>query len=387
MSGRLRVGVNTLFMVPGDVGGSETYLRQSLRAMASARPDVSLLLFTSRDNHNFLRQEYAQFQNVDYQRLHFRAANRPLRIILEQLWLPAAVLRSGVDVLWSPGYTAPLLSACPQAVTIHDLQYKSHPEDLSFLERRTLNFLVQAACSRCKSVITVSEFARQEILRYGFAPAAKVFAVHEGVAEDFAVPAVPDRQELKRGPGGFQPDRQPYILCVAHTYPHKNVHLLVDALRLAGGRIPHHLVLVGSPRRGEAALEESLARFAGSAERFHRLQGLSRAELIGLYRGAACFVLPSAYEGFGLPVLEAMMAGTPVVTTRMASIPEVGGPHAIYLAGLTPDDLARNIIQVLHMEPAARKEHVRRARQWAASFTWSRSARQTLEILTRLARR
>ena len=382
MTGRLRIGVNTLFMVPGDVGGSETYLRQSLRAMASAHPDVALLLFTSRDNHNLLRQEYARFPNVEYRQLRFRAANRPLRIIMEQLWLPAAVFRSGVDVLWSPGYTAPLLSACPQAVTIHDLQYKSHPEDLSFLERLTLDFLVRSACRRCRAVITVSEFARQEILRYGFAPAAKVFAVHEGVSEDFAAP---DQQGRKRGPGGFQPGHQPYLLCVAHTYPHKNVHLLVDALRLAGERIPHHLVLVGSPRRGEAALEESLARFAGSFERVHRLQGLSRAELKDLYRGAACFVLPSAYEGFGLPVLEAMMAGTPVVTSRMASIPEVGGPHAIYLAGLTPEDLVRSIVQVLDMDSAARQEHVRRARQWAASFTWSRSARQTMEILSRLA--
>ncbi len=371
----MRVGINTLFLVPGDVGGTEIYLRQNLLEMVDQDPITTFVLFVTRDNEELFVTELGHFANVEYVRLPIRAAIRPVRILAEQFLLPRLVSRAAVDVLWSPGYTAPLRCCCPQVVTIHDLQYKSHPDDLSRLERLTLDFLVGSACRVCKQVIAVSEFSRQEILHYKFAPGEKVVAVLEGVDPFFA--KAMGKGALNRA---FPELKKPYILCVAHTYPHKNVHVLVDAFAQLADNIPHDLVLVGKGRRGEGRVQRSLAALSCQG-RVHRLQDLDLAQLKVLYQGADCFVLPSLYEGFGLPVLEAMLARTPVITSRKASLPEVAGPHSLYVEDNTPEAFGRAIAEELSWSALQLDQWLERAFDWASSFTWQRSARQTLEIL------
>ena len=374
----MKIGINTLFFVPGDVGGTETYLRKNLLSLVADNPKIVFVLFTSKDNEAVLRADLARFSNTLFVQLPFRAARRPLRILFEQLVLPWYVWNSKIDVLWSPGYTAPILCSCPQAVTIHDLQYKTHPDDLSFLERKTLDFLVTSACRVCDAVVTVSEFSRQEVLRYDFAPPGKVFAILEGVDPALAAPPAA---------GTVNPVAQlttgPYILCVAHTYPHKNVHVLIDAFALVADTIPHHLVLLGKARRGEVRVQESLAALP-CKERIHRLSSLEFAELATVYQGADLFVLPSEYEGFGLPILEAMLTELPVITTDKASLPEVGGRHATYVRTSSPENFASAILAVIRMTAEEREARVQGGQAWAGSFTWQRSAAETLRLLQNL---
>ena len=374
----MRIGINTLFLVPGDVGGTEIYLRQNLREMVSASSDTDFVLFTTRDNEDVFRADLQEHQNIEYIQLPFRAGNRPLRILAEQLLLPGYIRRSKVDVLWSAGYTAPIRCSCPQAVTIHDLQYKTHPDDLSFLERHTLDFLVSSACRVCDSIIAVSEFSKQEILKVGFAPEEKLFAILEGVDPVFAAVS-----EVKNPVAEYTSN--PYILCVAHTYPHKNVHILIDAYTKLAGEIPHDLILVGKARRGEERVQLSLQR-SNCSHRIHRLSNLEFSELTTVYQMADLFVLPSEYEGFGLPVLEAMLAGTPVVANKKASLPEVGGEHAVYLKSGSSDDLSRKIVEVIHWDDVCRENNIQKAKEWALAFTWKKSAFQTLQVLTDMAK-
>ncbi|MDU9051113.1 MAG: glycosyltransferase family 1 protein [Candidatus Electrothrix sp. Rat3] len=374
----MRIGINTLFLVPGDVGGTEIYLRRNLLAMVADNPHDVFVLFTTLDNQGLFRDELKSFANVEYVGLRFRAAIRPLRIICEQILLPWYVWKSKVAVLWSPGYTAPALCSCPQAVTVHDLQYKSHPDDLTFLERITLDALVRTACHQCEAVIAVSEFSKKEILRYGFAAVQKVHAVLEGVEPDFARP-VTEEETVQLPVAG-----RPYILCVAHTYPHKQVHLLIEAFSRLAEKIPHHLVLVGRPRRGEGRVEESLA-VCPARDRIHRLASLEYTELRSLYQQADVFVLPSEYEGFGLPVLEALLAGVLVVTTKKASLPEVGGDCASYVRQSSSEDFAEAIADVLGKTSNERAEMIDRGRAWAQEFTWKKSAACILHILKDIA--
>jgi len=378
----MKIGVNTFFLVPGDVGGTEIYLRNSLLALAEINPRTTFVLFTTSDNHELFSKELGRFDNIEFVRFSFKSANRPLRIILEQVLIPFAVRKTKVQVLWSPGYTAPALCSCPQAVTIHDLQYKIHPEDLTWFERIVFDFLVRLACRNCDAVIAISNFSRNEIIRFDLASHRKVHTVLSGVDPSFG------RQLLKVKAGTDLDELffsgRPYILCVAHTYPHKNVHILVDAFCKIYDTIPHHLVLIGKPRLGEASLQESLKRLGPNKRVIRVCNGVEFSLLKQLYQRADLFVLPSSYEGFGLPILEAMMSGVLVVTSRKASLPEVGGKYAIYVDPLTVDNLAAKIVQTIKMEDDYKNKFIAKAAEWAALFTWSMSAKKTMKILESL---
>jgi alpha-1,3-rhamnosyl/mannosyltransferase len=173
---------------------------------------------------------------------------------------------------------------------------------------------------------------------------------------------------------------------VANTYPHKNVHAAVEAFSRLHNRIPHDFVLVGRPRLGERRLREAL-RGLDDPRRFIRLDRVARRDLIALYQGSTVFVFPSTYEGFGLPVLEAMTAGVPVVTTRCGAIPEVAGDHAWYADPASSADLADRILEVVEQPPAERRQRIEAASRHAAGFSWSRTAAETLAALHEAAQR
>ena len=373
----VRIGINALFLVPGDVGGAEVYFLNTVRSLLRSNGDTEFVIFTTRDNDAYLQKELSEFQGVKFIRLNFNASCRPLRIIAEQTLLPFMVGKKKVDLLWSPGYTAPGICRCPQVVTIFDLQYKSHPEDLSFMERITLDTLVRISCRICKAVITISDFSKSEVVRWNMTSEDRVWPVHLGVDPDFAVNTSGGKIINDICPS--LPAGRPFILCVAHSYPHKKLHVLIDAFSKIHQDITHHLVLIGKPRRGEEDVQKSLEMMS-HPEKVHRLHGVSFDGLKALYQAADIFVLPSVYEGFGLPVLEAMMAGVPVITSRMASLPEVGGDHAVYVETETAEGFARSILDVSGWEEGKKEQWIVAARKWAETFTWEKSADKTMKV-------
>ena len=374
----MRIGVNTLFLIPGEVGGTETYLRETLRAMAQLSEDVKWVLFTNRENDDYLRRIFGPFRHVIFYPLPLSATNRYARIIREQVDLPFRVGYSRVDVLWSPGYTAPFFASCPQAVTIPDMQYRRYPEDLTPLARLATDILVRMAAKRCRRIIAISEFSRREILNLTAAREDSVRAIPLAADPAFARPIPEDvrRQKLKE----LLPSEKPYILCIANTYPHKNVHTLVHAFGGIMEKIPHHLVLVGKPRLGEPEVQSALRQIS-APERIRRLQRVEQEDLCALYQGADLFVFPSLYEGFGLPVLEAMMSGVPVLTTKCGSIPEVGGEAVCYFDQTNPGDLSRQMLEIISWPEEHGKEWIMKGRDHAGRFSWEQTALKTIACL------
>ena len=374
----MKIGINTLFLIPGEVGGTETYLRQTLLAMAEHFPEASLVLFTNRENDPVLRKDLGGFSQVKFVLLDFEASNRYARIIREQIELPGKVKESGVDVLWSPGYTAPFFSPCPQVVTIHDMQYKTYPLDLSFQARIVTDLLVKMSAKRCERVIAVSRFSKDEIVKYTGVSSDKVDVVYEAANQAFGeVVSVEKRKAML---AELVPVDRPYILSVANTYPHKNIHLLVRAFGEVMGRIPHNLVLVGNARLGEGEVQAELKTISDK-DRVIRLKKLSMQQLVPLYQGCDVFVFPSLYEGFGLPVLEAMMAGVPVLTTNKASIPEVGGDGVKYFNPAEKGDLCAKIGEIIAMSRQDRATLVNRAKEITKGFYWKWTAQRSLETI------
>ncbi|MEI6218613.1 MAG: glycosyltransferase family 1 protein, partial [bacterium] len=280
--------------------------------------------------------------------------------------------------LWSPGYTAPLRVACPQVTSVLDMQYKTHPEDLTALARWTTDILVRRATLNSRRVLTISEFSKTEITKYtGIAPENVVVAP---LAADGLAAALPSESEARETVAGLLGDRRKYILAVSNTYPHKNLEAAVEAFGCLENTIPHKLVVVGQPRLGEKMFRAAVSKLSDPS-RVQRYNHLERETLAALYVAADVFVFPSLYEGFGLPVLEAMVAGVPVVTGRFGSIPEVGGDTCVYVDSRSPELLAAGIGDVLGWGAETRKRHVEQARRHAGSFSWKRTAGRTLAAL------
>lgn len=369
----LRLGINTLFYLPGEVGGSETYLRETIRALTQRSEPPQLVFFTNAENHDLLQREFPSAECVP---TGIAATNRFRRIWSEQAALPRLIRRAQPDVLWSPGYTAPALTGVPQVVSILDMQYKRFPQDVTWLAARTMDVLYPMAARRSTAIVTISDFAKTEIIRFLRVPADKITVTLLGASADYgAASGLPP--EMVRG--------APYLLCVAHTYPHKNVAMLVRAFTRLAAKIPHRLVLVGKARLGEPEVAEALRQ--APADRVVRLAEVSAADLASLYQCADWLVFPSLYEGFGLPVLEAMRAGTPVLTTREAAIPEVGGDAVVYADGRNEEAWAKTMRTVLTWPREMRLRLTVAAKQRAAGFTWKASAEQLWAVLTRAARK
>jgi len=289
--------------------------------------------------------------------------------------LPWAASRAGVDVIHAPAYTAPLTARVPTVLTIHDVSYASHPEWYPYRRDALRRAFYKRSARTAARIVTVSEFSAGEIGKAYSIPRDHITVAPQGVSGAF-LPKAPGVQ-IDSPPG--VPGR--FLLHVGDLHERRNLGVVVRALiesRQAGElRDPISLVLAGIDR----GLGDELRRLADAASWPDLVVclGVVREEcLIALYRGASALVYPSRYEGFGLPVLEAMACGTPVVASRAASIPEVTGDAGILV---DPDDVpgwGRAIARVI--TDSALHDRLRKAGiERAAEFTWARTARLTLE--------
>ncbi|MFN8535182.1 MAG: glycosyltransferase family 1 protein [Dehalococcoidia bacterium] len=288
-------------------------------------------------------------------------------------WQQVGVVRraAGADLLHVPGFDAPVRPPCPVVLTVHDLIGAIFPENLPLVSRlywaRWLPFTLRFA----QAIVADSEATRRDILRLTKV-GAPITVVPLGVDPSFA-PADPQSVSALRARYGLS---GPFLLYVGTLEPRKGIDTLVDALALLEGRLP--LVLAGQRGWYWDRVASRIARH-GLADRVVRLDYVPDADLPALYSAAEVFVYPSRYEGFGLPVLEAMACGAPVVTTTAASLPEVAGEAAVLAA---PDDaatLAASIARLLDDRTLA-AALAGRGQARAATFTWERTARATLAV-------
>jgi len=377
----MRIGVNTLFLIPGKVGGSETYLRHVLAELVALDETHKVVLFCNRENAGTFPQTTRP--NVTEVPCRVHATSRPRRILFEQKALPKLVKRHGIEVLWSPGYTAPLRLACPSVVSTLDMQCMHYPKDFAWMARRAMRFFVPRAARKAAAVLTLSEHSKRDIVRFCRVPAARVHVTPLAADENAGGDIPEDEQQatLKR----FGLD-EPYILTVANAWPHKNVPALVRAHARLPEDCARRLVIVGIHGRGMAEVNAAIAASPRGDRIVIVADWLSERELWTLYRHAALFAFPSLFEGFGLPVLEAMAAGVPVVSSNAASLPEVYGDAALAFDPTDEAAMADAIRRVLEDEALAR-DLVERGRRNVARFSWRRTAEKTLDVLKEAATR
>lgn len=295
------------------------------------------------------------------------------------LVLPIRAWRDRLAVLHVT-YHMPPLCPCPVVVTIHDISFRFFPSAFSRRDLVILSTLVPFSARKAAKIITVSHRSKSDLMKQYAVPGDKIVVTHYAAGEEFR----PVRDETTLGATCARYNiRRPYILAVGNLQPRKNLRTLIEAharLRL-DGVVPHQLVLVGHRRWRH---QEILHTAAEQASDVVFTGYIPKTDLVALYSAAHLFVYPSLYEGFGLPVLEAMACGAPVVASTGGALPEVAGDAAILVNPCHTDNLADAVAAVLS-DDSLRRDLIRRGFERSRQFNWAETARQTLEVYREVA--
>ena len=345
--------------------GIGTYIQNLLPRLIEAKPDLKFHLLGSVADLSSFAWTHAPNVTV-------AACDAPLYSVKEQLELRQKTPKE-TTLFWSPHYNIPLFYSGKLLVTVHDVFHLVAP-DLSLPKKLYAKGMFRAVRRKADAIMTVSEFSKGELLRLTGVGKQEVYPIHIGV--DRAWFHIPDKP---------RPYENPYILFVGSVKPHKNVGGLIRALELAQHRIPHDLVIVGR-REGLLTADEAVAaRAAALGTRVH-FTGFVEDDLLKQFvKHADALVLPSFYEGFGLPPLEAMACGCPALVSNVASLPEACGDAALYCDPYNPRDIADKLVLLMKDEglrTSLRQKGLVRAKR----FTWEACAEKTLGVLERVLR-
>lgn len=356
----MRIGINILFLIPGRVGGTETYSRGLINSLCD-RGGLELIVFGNKENKGYFN--HPKIKEVT---LPFSAENRPLRLFWENLILPFYCLFYRVEVLHSLGYTAPVLKFQPSIVTIFDLNWYFHPEDFGLVARKAWELFIRLAAHRADHIVTSSNFSKKSIQRLLKVDGSEITVVYPGVPE---MPANISTIGIKR----------PFIFTATASYPHKNLVRLIEAFSIFSKRLPQfHLVISGLRVTNNGEMENKI-KDLGLTDKIDDLGWVSKEQLAYLYKNCLFFIFPSLYEGFGFPVLEALSQGVPVASSRATSLPEVYGKAALTFDPVDTEQMAKTMIRLStndKLRISLSKEGIKQSKK----FSWAKAGQECYKI-------
>lgn len=355
----MRVGID-VSILSSRLTGIGHFTLSLVRALATLQENVEWVLLGANPTLNGLPKGDNVVTHKEEDCIGWR------RAVWQQTALPRLASRYALDVLHCPDFSRPIRVFVPVVNTIHDLSYYSSHAYFPLAKRTYKRWLTRVAMTRSSRIVAVSKFTRDELTeRFGL-DGPKISVIYHGI------------DPMPRGEA--VPGVAPFVLYVGTLEERKNLVTLVQgfALMRTQSGLPHRLILTGKPGHGFDKIQAAI-RTCPSREAVDVPGYVSRERVLQLYRGADALVLPSLYEGFGLPVLEAMTCGTPVVCSRAASLPEVAGDAAEYFDPRSAEELATVLEKVLsstELQSEMRRKGLRRTKL----FSWEECARKHLEV-------
>jgi len=301
------------------------------------------------------------------------------RIIWEQFFQPVALKQAGIDLYHALAFVAPAVISCPFVMTVYDLSYKRFPQAFRPLNRFYLNTFTAHSAKRARAIITISESTRQDVIRYFHVAPEQVRTVYCGVDEGFR-PLPQAQVEAFKAQQGLP---QGFILFIGTIEPRKNVAALIKAYaawRRRAGQAPK--LIIGGGKGWYYGQVFALVESLGLRDDVIFPGYLPQADLPMWYNAATIFVYPSLFEGFGLPVLEAMACGTPVITSKASSLPEVVGEAGMLVDPTDVDNLSYALERVFN-DLTLRDSMRQKGLAQSAKFSWHKAATETLEVYRR----
>lgn len=350
-------------------GGNETYYRNILENIYDCLNEDDELFVLLDDENEQKKIEAKKLKNV--KTIMFKYANPIKRYGYE---ISRIVEKYNIDVLHTQ-YYAPIIKNCRLVVTIHDVSFIHYPECFNRMELIRNKLWIRNAAKRADSILTVSEYSKQDIVNQFGVDKNKVHVTHLAPSNIFKKL---ENKEVEEAEKKFEIE-EPYILAVGNLQPRKNLVRLINSyVKLKeNGDFKHKLVIVGK----KAWKYDSIFSTLKNHNLFDHIiltDYVSEEDLVRLYNGADIFVYPSIFEGFGLPVIEAMACGAPVITSNTTSLPEVAGDAAVYIDPYSEEDII-NKIKSLSMDSELRAKLKQKGLDRAKSFSWKTTASKVMD--------
>ncbi|GAH31265.1 unnamed protein product [marine sediment metagenome] len=364
----MRIGV--MLRNVGEKGGVGLYTRNIVKNLLEIDKDNQYVLFYQGKRR---KTSFSGYSNVEEQWI-----NVPYKMLWDQIFIPFSALKSRIDLLFSPKWTVPLVLPCKTVIVVPDVGYYLYPEFYGLKDILYLKFIIPLYLRKTTRIIAVSHTSKKDIIKFTGVDKSKIVAIH--VATDIFTGPLNSSFIEKVKTKYALPSR--FILHVGIIYPEKNVERLIQAFAKVAEKFPHKLVLVGGFRW-------KYSRVFGLIEEFNLkdkviiTNWIPRSELPAFYKLADLFAFPSLYEGFGVPVLEAMACGCPVVTSSTGATPEIVGDAALIVNPKSVDEIYKATVRVLEDEKL-KKELVSKGYARAKKFSWEKSARETLSVFKEL---
>ena len=360
--------------------GLGNYSRFVIGALARRFPDCSFDVYVSRKRGNDLLEPLSAYPNVSV-----CYPTHPLLRHFPKLWeifgIPYELGKRGADIYHGLGNELPanIRKAKPvkSVVTIHDLIFLFFPHTYSWLDRHIFNLKFRSACRKADRIVAVSRCTARDIIKYYFIPKQKITVIYQGCDRRFGT-RCSDRVKEETARRLSLPGR--FILSVGTVEERKNTGLIVEALQY----IPEISLVIVGRRTPYADYVENLARELGVSGRVKILSGVASEDLPALYQMAEVFVYPSRYEGFGIPLLEALTSGVPAIGATGSCLEEAGGDAALYADPDDAGDLAEKIVRVM-TDDSLRKKMIDRGFHYASGFAEELLADRLMETYRDLA--
>jgi len=376
----IKVAINTLGVAPGQWGGGETFVVNLVNKLVDIDRENKLLLVVSRSNEKLFPTAGG---NVEHLRYNFDNSSRIIRVLFEQFVLPWSLWRKKVNLLIAPCYTGLIYSPCPVVLIVHDFVYFVYPKSVPMAHRVFYRGFVPYSCRKANKVAVVSSNTKEDAIRYTGIDEDKIGVIYDGVDYEVFANAAQDVAEpdiLKQ----YGIDRS-YIFSPSSLYEHKNNDSLIKAFAKLQEKykVSHKLVITGFDPANRLELLKHLIHEHGLDNEVLYLGRVPKKHMPLLYSKADITVCLSAYEGFGLPVVEAMAAGCPVLSSDRSSLPEVVGDGGVLV---DPFDIDK-IVDKMHLlltSKALRRECIQKGRLRAKHFSWDKVAQNLIDIYTHL---
>lgn len=369
----MRIGINLLYLLPGVVGGTETYAAGLIKGLSQIECNSEFIIFVNRESCDW---PLPQARNIERIICPILASCRPRRYFYEQVIFPQLLKKYSIDVVHSLGYVGPLYSPCPAVVTVPDLNYiamKKIWNSLNYnpivksLKRYPYGFFSKMTTKRADVVITISNYSKKMICSELMISPEKIIVTYLGPRYSKDKEASNIRNKINEIYG----ITTPYLIAFGGGRIHKNIPRLIQVFSKFKNEFPHKLVIIGKIPDNVNPVDLTNGIIATGY--------LPEDHILPLLSGAEMFILPSLYEGFGLPVIEAQQAGVPVVCSTAGSLPEVAGEGAIYFDPYSVEDMTNKIVRVTN-DTKLRIDLRMKGLANIKRFSWEKTARETLQV-------